>query len=97
VTANIERFCGFASEYDSVRPQPPEAALDLLCKISGTSCPELVVDLGSGTGLSSRIWIGRALRVVAIEPNADMRGQAARATPPGAVDYIDAVAMRTAS
>ncbi len=38
--------------------------------------PALVVDLGSGTGLSTAIWGERAERVIGIEPNADMRKEA---------------------
>ena len=35
-----------------------------------------MVDLGSGTGLSTAIWGERAERVIGIEPNADMRKEA---------------------
>src|SRR5579859_3330170 len=35
--------------------------------------PQLVVDLGSGTGLSTFVWAERAAQVVGIEPNAEMR------------------------
>jgi ubiquinone/menaquinone biosynthesis C-methylase UbiE len=38
--------------------------------------PRLVVDLGSGTGLSTILWAGRAEQVVGVEPNTDMRRQA---------------------
>jgi SAM-dependent methyltransferase len=38
--------------------------------------PALVVDLGSGTRLSTLLWAGRAAAVVGIEPSADMRRQA---------------------
>ncbi len=86
-SGNIERFSGFASEYDDVRPQAPAAALDVLCEMVGLPSPALVVDLGAGTGLSTRLWIGRARRLIGIEPNDDMRGQAIRATQPGAIEY----------
>lgn len=36
----------------------------------------MVVDLGSGTGLSTAIWGERAQKVIGIEPNADMRKEA---------------------
>ena len=39
-----------------------------------------MVDLGSGTGLSTTIWAPLADRVVGIEPSADMRRQAAART-----------------
>jgi SAM-dependent methyltransferase len=40
--------------------------------------PALVVDVGSGTGLSTAIWGERAGQVIGIEPNTDMRKEAAR-------------------
>jgi SAM-dependent methyltransferase len=42
----------------------------------GDERPDLVVDLGSGTGLSTRYWDGRAQRVIGVEPSKDMRAQA---------------------
>ena len=69
-------WTGKASSYDRVRPTPPSALLDLLTQVIGTPHPALVVDLGSGTGLSSAIWGERAERVIGIEPNADMRKEA---------------------
>jgi SAM-dependent methyltransferase len=94
-TANIERFSGYASDYDGVRPQPPAAALDVLCEVLGTPSPGVVVDLAAGTGLSTRQWIGRARRLIGVEPNDDMRGQALRATPAGAAEYVSALAEAT--
>ena len=93
--ANIERFSGFASDYDAVRPQPPTVVLDLLCETLGTPFPAVVVDLAAGTGLSTRLWIGRAQRLIGIEPNDDMRRQALRVTPAGAVEYRPARAEAT--
>jgi ubiquinone/menaquinone biosynthesis C-methylase UbiE len=71
-----EVWTGKASSYDQVRPTPPPALLDLLTQVIGMSHPALVVDLGSGTGLSTAIWGERAERVIGIEPNADMRNEA---------------------
>lgn len=71
--ANVERFSGFADRYDAWRPQPPVVVAKILIQLSGGEAPGLVVDVGSGTGLSTFLWAGRARRVVGIEPNADMR------------------------
>jgi ubiquinone/menaquinone biosynthesis C-methylase UbiE len=71
-----EVWTGKASSYDRVRPIPPPALLDLLTQLIDTPHPALVVDVGSGTGLSTAIWGERAERVIGIEPNADMRAQA---------------------
>jgi ubiquinone/menaquinone biosynthesis C-methylase UbiE len=59
-----------------VRPTPPPALLDLLTQLIGMPHPALVVDVGSGTGLSTAIWGERAERVIGIEPNADMQKEA---------------------
>ena len=76
LTANVERFSGFADCYDAYRPTPPAVIIDILTQLAGVAEPKFVVDLGCGTGLSSRIWTGRAKEVVGVEPSADMRAQA---------------------
>jgi SAM-dependent methyltransferase len=76
VSANVERFMGFANIYDAYRPRPPLALLDILTQLAQAPQPALVVDLGSGTGLSTAIWAARASQVIGVEPSADMRRQA---------------------
>jgi ubiquinone/menaquinone biosynthesis C-methylase UbiE len=73
-----EVWTGRASSYDRARPAPPPILLDLLTQLIDTPHPALVVDLGSGTGLSTALWGERAARAIGIEPNADMRKEAAR-------------------
>jgi len=75
-SANIARFTGFAGHYDRFRPSPPEALAGLLTQVAQGAKPVLVVDLGCGTGLSTRYWAGRAVNVVGVEPTAAMREQA---------------------
>ena len=94
-----EVWTGKASSYDRARPAPPPALLDLLTQVIDLPHPALVVDVGSGTGLSTAIWGGRAERVIGIEPNADMRQVAVRkveghpyAAP---IEYREGVAHRT--
>jgi ubiquinone/menaquinone biosynthesis C-methylase UbiE len=84
---NIERSgytrSGFADRYDTFRPTPPAVLLDVLLQLAQTTRPDLVVDLGSGTGSSTRVWADRARRVIGIEPNGAMRQRAeARNTAP---------------
>ncbi|GHO46023.1 class I SAM-dependent methyltransferase [Ktedonospora formicarum] len=78
MTETSDLWTGFANSYDLARPTPPPALLDLLTQLIGMPHPTLVVDVGSGTGLSTAIWGERAERVIGIEPNADMRSQAIR-------------------
>lgn len=73
LTPNADRFSGFAELYDQVRPTPPDDLAEALRAYAGATTPRLVVDLGSGTGLSTR-WCTRwAERAVGIEPSDDMR------------------------
>jgi len=76
VQANADRFLGLGHVYDSNRPAVPPVVADILCRYARVDRPALVADLGCGTGLSSRVWIGRAGRIVGVEPNPDMRARA---------------------
>jgi ubiquinone/menaquinone biosynthesis C-methylase UbiE len=99
MTETSAMWTGKASSYDRARPAPPPVLLDLLTQLIGTPRPALVVDLGSGTGLSTAVWGGRAGRVIGIEPNADMRKEAVRKAedhPYAAqIEYREGVAHQT--
>jgi SAM-dependent methyltransferase len=86
-SANIRRFSGFAGVYDQYRPAPPAALAEILCSLAGTAWPALVVDLGCGTGLSTRYWAGRAAQVIGIDPSPDMLDRARQATPAATITY----------
>ncbi len=76
ILANIERFSGFADVYDRYRPQPPRVLIEILTQLAEVERPRLVVDVGSGTGLSTMLWANDAREIIGIEPSADMRAQA---------------------
>jgi ubiquinone/menaquinone biosynthesis C-methylase UbiE len=67
------RFAGLAAGYDRYRPDYPAAAIDYLMSHCDLGPGDFVVDVGCGTGISTRLVAGRGLRVIGIEPNADMR------------------------
>jgi len=94
-TANVERFSGFASTYDRYRPTPPAVLIDILTQLIGITSPEFVVDVGCGTGLSTRIWADRAQRVTGVEPNDDMRREAEAHTSTPAIRYQDGTSTAT--
>lgn len=73
---NTERFNGFAQDYHIFRPKPPTVLKSVLLVLAQTPRPKLIVDLGSGTGHSTRYWADVADTVIGIEPNADMRAHA---------------------
>lgn len=99
MTETSEIWTGEATRYDRARPTPPPVLLDILTQLIYTPRPALVVDLGSGTGLSTTIWGERAQRVIGIEPNTDMRTQAIHKIenhPHAAhIEYQEGVANRT--
>jgi SAM-dependent methyltransferase len=86
---------GFAAGYDSHRPAPPAVLPDILCAEAQVQRPRLVVDFGSGTGLSTRAWADRAEEVVGVEASPEMREQAEAATPAENVRFVQAYAQAT--
>jgi ubiquinone/menaquinone biosynthesis C-methylase UbiE len=70
---NVRRFTGFADVYNQHRPQLPPVIGDILSQLAGPGRPPRVVDIASGTGLSTRLWKGRDATVIGIEPSPDMR------------------------
>jgi SAM-dependent methyltransferase len=62
-------FGSIAEDYDCLRPQAPQEAVDWLVP---QGC-EVAVDVGAGTGLFTRTLVGRAAQVIAVEPDARMR------------------------
>jgi SAM-dependent methyltransferase len=86
---------GFADVYDAHRPKPPGALLDILQLAAQVDRPRLVVDLGAGTGLSTRAWADRADSVVGVEANPSMVERARSSTDATNVRYVDAFADAT--
>ena len=62
-------FGAVAEDYDRYRPSPPPAALDWLIPAGARA----VLDLAAGTGAVTRELVGRAPRVIAVEPDERMR------------------------
>jgi SAM-dependent methyltransferase len=91
--AGADRFSGFGDLYDGVRPVPPIELGELVaayCELA----PKLVVDMGSGTGLSTRWAAGWAVEVVGVEPSQDMREIAERHAAPG-VTFVEGWSHQT--
>ena len=70
-------FGSGATDYDRYRPPPPPQALDWLIPPGA----EAILDLAAGTGVVTRGLIGRAARVVAVEPDERMRAVLAARCP----------------
>jgi SAM-dependent methyltransferase len=62
-------FGSVATDYDRYRPSPPPQALDWLIPAGARA----ILDLAAGTGAVTRELIGRAARIIAVEPDERMR------------------------
>lgn len=79
------RFTGLADLYAQHRPGYPARALDFVIARCGLGKKSVLVDVGCGTGISSRAFAERGVRVIGIEPNPEMRSRAEiEPVPPGA-------------
>jgi SAM-dependent methyltransferase len=63
-----------AEQYDRVRPTYPPALMDELLQPR----PTTVLDIGCGTGISSRLFMARGCEVLGLEPDARMASVARR-------------------
>jgi ubiquinone/menaquinone biosynthesis C-methylase UbiE len=88
------RFTGLAEVYAQGRPGYPPEAVDFVLATCHLGSGSVVVDVGCGTGISSRLFAARGLRVIGIEPNADMRARAS-AERGSVVEYHDGRAEAT--
>ncbi len=70
------RFTGLANVYAGSRPSYPAEAVDCIIARGRLGPQSLLVDVGCGTGISSRLFAERGVPVVGIEPNEDMRRRA---------------------
>lgn len=82
-----ERFSSRAGAYVKYRPSYPSAVVDFCAEHCGLAPQSVIADVGSGTGISSRLFLARGHRVYAVEPNAAMReaAEADLGTEPGFV------------
>lgn len=67
------RFSGRAAEYARYRPDYPTAVVATLAAEAGLRPGSVVADVGSGTGISSALFLPHGCTVYAVEPNEEMR------------------------
>jgi SAM-dependent methyltransferase len=75
--ARATSFGQVASDYDRVRPGPPDEALDWLLPRNCATA----VDIAAGTGLFTRALQRRVPHVIAVEPDDQMRAVLAARSP----------------
>jgi len=82
---SVGRFSDRAADYVRYRPTYPAQLIDAMLDGLGPPSSLAAADVGAGTGISARLLADRGVRVVAVEPGAEMRGAA---TPHPHVSWI---------
>jgi len=67
--------------YEKIRPDYPDAAVDILVRELGIGRGRIVVDVGAGTGKLTRLLTRTGATVIAVEPLAEMRERLAETVP----------------
>jgi SAM-dependent methyltransferase len=67
------RFSNRVENYVRFRPTYPEGVLQLLREETSLTAASVVADVGSGTGISSELFLRNGNQVFGVEPNAEMR------------------------
>ncbi len=68
-----KRFSNRVSDYARYRPGYPPALLDLLTRECSLRPEHVIADIGSGTGLLTKLFLDHGNRVFGVEPNPEMR------------------------
>jgi SAM-dependent methyltransferase len=73
MTDSTQRFTARVENYARCRPAYPPELLDLMRRECGLTEDTVVADVGSGTGILARLFLDNGNRVIAVEPNDEMR------------------------
>ena len=91
---NVELWSGFSELYNDSRPKPPKIINTTILSWLNRN-PEIVVDVGCGTGLSTIIWEDTVKKIVGIEPNDDMRATAEKNLNSDRITFLKGVSNET--
>lgn len=68
-----QSFSNKVKDYVKYRPTYPSDAIDYLYDIVKLDENSIVADIGAGTGIFSKLLVERGTKVIAVEPNQEMR------------------------
>lgn len=74
--ATVQNFSGKAAGYAAHRWNYAPVAIEYIAQAAQLNAASVVADIGAGTGMLSEHFLGRVGRVLAVEPNAEMRAAA---------------------
>jgi len=76
--SSTQRFSDRVSDYARYRPSYPDSLVDWLIDRYSVNNDSSIADIGSGTGVFTRLLIDKGLSVIAVEPNNEMRMESDR-------------------
>ena len=76
MTDTVERFSNRVENYVKYRPDYPKEILEVFRDEMNLTENSVIADIGSGTGISSKVFLENGNRVFGVEPNAVMRAAA---------------------
>lgn len=76
MSSSTTRFSDRVEDYVKYRPHYPEAVIDYLRKKYSLTPDWDIADIGSGTGISTELFLRNGNRVYGVEPNREMREKA---------------------
>jgi SAM-dependent methyltransferase len=76
VTNSTTRFSNRVEDYVKYRPGYPDEIVKFLHDTYGLTQDKLIADIGAGTGISTELFLKKGYRVIAVEPNLEMREKA---------------------
>ncbi len=73
-----KRFSDRVDNYIKYRPSYPEKLINYLVEVVGLNKNSIVADIGSGTGIFTKLLVDKVKTIYAVEPNNEMRNAAVR-------------------
>jgi SAM-dependent methyltransferase len=96
-----QRFSITADDYQRYRPSYPPELVDWVLQLAPLERAARVLDLGCGTGITTRLFAQRGLCVIGLDPNQEMLAKASSGQLPAGIGLIrcaaEAIALRCAS
>ncbi|MGE0784891.1 MAG: trans-aconitate 2-methyltransferase [Sandaracinaceae bacterium] len=84
-----ERFSQTVEDYRRYRPDYPDALIDHVIAEANVGRDGVIVDVGCGTGISSRQLAARGVRVIGVDPNRAMLDAARAEGGPAGLTYVE--------
>src|SRR6185312_4075188 len=69
---NTKRFSDRVEDYIKYRPNYPEKIVKILEEKTNLDKDKTIADIGSGTGISSKLFLENDYKVIGVEPNKEM-------------------------